>query len=341
MVRIVYGVDSLIIYSVMILFCWNDGPGEGGNNPGTGGEGGLRKVDFDLECPGSRTRGQEGSCKVTAPESDSVDMRTLRFEWSSNHASTSGLGINVWTGAATETTTIKVKVTDPSGGIAGFSDHATITVNSRGWSAPSGASIKEEPADLGSVNGNFYVDWPSFSVKKGGGPWSGRWYVHRSKDYTVRLRIHHNLDPRTKVKYGTTDDLSAVSLATDCADGHTSLGSEETVPSVNSTCGTKSQWQALRDEVVAHENEHKAGYDSCVPRMNSQLKVLDDFAGAKADAQEALKEMSTRIEEAETATKGPGRKDAEFILWYHIGYWWLTERTAYGHDDSGPKCVGG
>lgn len=315
-----YWLDTGNVFHVELLFCEGSGDDEDGDN-------------FKLSCDGSVLRGNEAGCRVTGP-----GLQLLHFEWTSDHASSSGFGLSEWRGAATDTTEVRVRVT--AGDDLVFSPAAeTIAVNARGWSAPPGESIVEEPAALGSVQGNFHVVWPEFSVRPGGGPWRGRWYVQRTKDYTVRLRIHHDLDPHTAVKYGTTDTVSATTLAAGCA-AHATLDSVETVPGVNGTCGT-SGWQALRDEVVEHENEHKAGYASCVPRMNGRLKVLDDFAGAEADANRAVEAMRALVDRAAAAIKGPGRQDAPFILWYHIGYWWFGERTAMGHNDSGAHCNGG
>ena len=195
----------------------------------------------------------------------------------------------------------------------------------------------EEPAALGSVLGNFHVAWPEFSVRRGGGPWGGRWYVRRTRDYAVRLRIHHDLDPHTTVGYGTTDPVSAVSLAASCA-AHATLDSVETVPGVNAACGTGGRWRALRDEVVAHENEHKAGYVGCVPAMDERIEVLDGFSGTEAEAHEAVEELRELVRKADAAIKGPTRPDATFTLWYHIGYWWLGGWTSKGHADSGAPC---
>ena len=71
-----------------LLYCLDPDPDPGGGSGGGGGgEAGSREVEFKLECDGSLTRGRRGGCKVTAAESDSVDLKALEFAWSSSHAS--------------------------------------------------------------------------------------------------------------------------------------------------------------------------------------------------------------------------------------------------------------
>lgn len=82
MVRIVYGLDTGLIYSATILYCWDDGTG------GSGGGGGgnnnnnqnQQQVTFSLSCDPSVARGRYAACSVDASTEDGeidTDLRPM------------------------------------------------------------------------------------------------------------------------------------------------------------------------------------------------------------------------------------------------------------------------
>ena len=317
-------------------------PGTGTpGNPGSSGGGNTntntptaRTVDFELSCS-APTRGQSGSCSVSAPDSAGVNLGALNYSWSSTIGTatvgTEPNGGSSWSGTATENVNVTVQISDPAGLIAGATASAAVSVSARNWGLPH-SNAKPTYEDLGPDWGLFTANVPTVSAGSGTGPWSGRPYVAATGNFGTMLRFVPDLHPDTtkRPSYGTREG-NAVLLAF-CENAAT-LEDEETMAGVNDHCGTSSAYEAWVAEVDAHEREHESNYNVCAASHEFTYTIFDIEATLADQVGDAVDDWNEFVAELDAGMDdGVGKREA--TVWNHHSGFWYTEALVLGHEGS-------
>ena len=302
------------------------GPGEGGGSGGSSGggdgggdgdgEGGPRTVNFTLRCDASVRRADTAGCAVAAPDSAGVDMSVLEFEWSSSLGAVKGpgKGNSAWNGAATADADVTVKVTDPKGVIAAFSDTETISVTAR---QPAGRAklLKTQTAADAIVThappGRWTdVTWGrhAFSTStipqpvEGSGPWKDHYMADTSEPVLMNaIYVHPDLTLNDGAPYPTSS-ISAGRCG--AAVGAASAN----VYAVNDLCGTLGALLAWAGIVTNHELDHQTRLVACLASRDVQdkLRDIEGITGNKADVKREI-EIAWEAAEERLADSAEGR----------------------------------
>jgi hypothetical protein len=233
--------------------------GSGGGDPGNNnnGEPNLRDVEFTLSCPGSVTRGSSAVCRVGTDDED-VIASTINYNWSAGGNGKSGLGraFVSWSGLATSTKTISVKVSAPDIKTKNLS--ATVHVGARSAFFPSSA------AGVSTAHFKSATTWGRFdvptkmpvgpSVTQGQGPWLGEWIASRGYDVPTEIVLSSDLDA-TGVAYGGANQTCLTSLTATAT---------VNVYGANYRCGLSSELARLYTVLLAHEQEHERSWNTCL-----------------------------------------------------------------------------
>ena len=249
-------------------------PGTGTpGNPGSSGGGNTntntptaRTVDFELSCS-APTRGQSGSCSVSAPDSAGVNLGSLNYSWSSTignaTVATEPNGGSSWSGTATENVNVKVDITDPAGVIAAATQMRAVLIRLRTSSLVSLSSVVSYTGTW--TNGTFgYYQLPSIipaltdaAIFNGSGPWAGR---YGAGDLTVpaTIVIHEDLDSG----HAGYPGAHALPANSNCL--ATSMDSVANLTTVNDGCGSGTSLQVFETKIIEHEQDHEEAITGCL-----------------------------------------------------------------------------
>lgn len=239
----------------------DDGEGEEDDEDEDGlEEEGARDVKFNLSCP-STERGAVGTCTVST-EDTLVDLTKLSFDWSSNigpspGASRKGAGAE-WSGTATSDAAVEVTVSGP--GIQVKKLAATILLRARTWRVSATVTGSSQPGVEYSAASTYWgnAGWGLHTLPRnptppvaaaGSGPWTGEYYAEGPPEggrVGNRLWIHPDFVAKGPTYPGANSTCSPAS----------SLPSSSGVRTVNDTCGNKTNLDAWKNMVVAHEQVH-------------------------------------------------------------------------------------
>lgn len=305
--------------------CGGDG-GDGGDGPPAGGGGGGSNPlppTFSLACdPSKVVRGNEVTCKVTAKDSSGsaidFDINQYPINWNSSTGGTHS-GSKTWSGTATGNATISVAV---SGG--NTPSVVKITVNDRHpeWAFESlhdsvkyATMVRQMPYRLGSYQASL-PSMPGFKEVTSG-PWKGQYLVGTEpKTRKGELLISDDYKPGggpLKFADASRKTCKAVPNSLDTANYH----------QVNTNCGTLSELDSWREDIIAHERHHEAGFSACLtgPRGSDYLKALANVHGSEEKViKDATAARAKFIPEFLKAGK-QGTRISSGTFWYHHGAW--------------------
>ncbi|MCY3629178.1 MAG: hypothetical protein OXG94_04085, partial [Bacteroidetes bacterium] len=317
------------------------GGGGGGNNgDSSDGQDENETLELSLSCPTSVLRGDVAKCQIVF-EGDSEDLGKFTFTWSSDWG-TSHTGLS-WVGIATDDVTISVS--DSS-----WSSEATIAIVDRSWDAPPSMNPGEKYSQLLSGRGGeFRLFTTNPQQGAGTGPWGGRHYVqspptirgelHISKNYDTRWHQRSFL-PRYSFSY---DNLSSAARVA-CSEAQSITSRSVSYRYLNDQCGTKNVWENMSDQIRSHEEEHQAGYNSCLRSTTTSefFSALETLTGDKSAIDTELTSGSGMWEVYREKLKragsyaSPTSSIAPFF--YHPGYWIHGTRTGGNHPYVPPSC---
>ena len=331
------------------------GSGNAGNN--NNGEPKLRDVEFTLSCS-TPTRGANGSCSVSAPDSAGVNMGSLNYSWSSTigtaTVATEPNGESSWGGTATENVNVKVEVTDPAGTIAGFTDSERITVEARDWTWPAGDDLGERNGSIpdscygnamgltvgrtggGSCSGYFFDYLDGFAVSSGSGPWESRSYVASTDDESV-AGAFWGANPAIRSDgpaYGTGTLLASIRRQSGCR----SSANVYTVNACSANEKTSNDRSAAFDDLVEEVEDHEADHVSAVVTEAAKHDVWGEWetivspseSGAKTKAQTAASTVQAALLSATQAVDG-AYSSKTFEVWWWTGSEWARRGIQTGH----------
>ena len=272
------------------------GGGDDGNGDGVGTGGGSDDKDsgtsFSLSCDSNVTRGSTGSCTVSVTsDDDNVTASDFTYEWSSGvgaSESRSGGDGYVWSGLATETTKITVKVASEN-----YAGSATTSVNARtGWGPAFNAEEEFSDVDL-SVGGlgSYAVSEhppPGVAIKEGSGPWAGHHMTHSIPQPYSLLKIHPDYDSSSVAPTYTGAHVI------NCAAAAVPFASTTaySVYAVNAACKTTAGFFETLAAIRVHEREHESGYNKCIS-SSSAIAEIEAMTGGQELASRAATKLST------------------------------------------------
>lgn len=183
--------------------------------------------------------------------------------------------------------------------------------------------------------GQFAFTLPDFNSAKGAGPWEGHSYVMKLGQFGgFSLKIHQDLNEETKRTYGTNDDAGEWNrLGAGNCSARNSLGTTETVPGLNGTCGKSSAWQALVTHVKAHERKHQLNYNQCARSSEAKRRLnnLEALLGTAATGRDFV-EAKSDFHDLFTNAQNVGlTRRMPFDAWWHAAWGWDYPTYADGH----------
>jgi hypothetical protein len=329
MVRIVYGLDTGVIYSATILYCWDDGSGGSGGGGGGNNNNNNQEITFTLSCDNSVTRGREGSCSVAAADEDGeeVDISPFTFSWSSSSgAKTSGAGKTSWEGYAVDDITVTVEV-------GTFSDSKDISVNARFNWGPSAVRASRQFSRIGTLGLYDLPQSPSYVPlpREGTGPWKKRWYMKSAPVPKTALYVHDDYSTRGKRHSGANSTCPASS----------SLSSSASTHSVNRKCNTLTPWGQFHDDIVLHERDHENGINDCLTSSTASSTVarrMEAITGpnlgiVRSRAQNLWNGFYNTLQSSGGWAR-PFASGSGTSFWNHRGGWRLSYPGILGHPGS-------
>ena len=281
MVRIVYSLDTGLIYSVTILYCWDDGSGGGGGGGGNNNNQNQQQVSFSLSCDVSVTRGQKGKCKASVTDGDGnpVVSRDYTFSWSSTSgARKSGKGADEWEGVATGDVTVTLSVGRQ------FSDSQDINVRPRSnWRTNEFSAAPSYSRALPDrIFGDHEINRTTPSIpspQAGSGPWDGQYTAGKPPTVRNRIRIQANYTAAGPTHPGANGPCPSISF-------------NSNYYRINTVCGSWPNALSWRDDVLLHERDHESEYNKCLRASSS---VMDQMEGVVESSRSAASQAMMDI----------------------------------------------
>ncbi len=331
MVRIVYGLDTGLIYSATILYCWDDGTGgSGGGGGGNNNNNQNQRITFTLTCDNSVTRGRRGGCSVAAVNAKGadVDISPFTISWSSSSgAKTSGKGKSTWDGYAVDDVTVTVKV-------GGFSDSEDISVNARFNWGPSAVRAPRQFSRISTLGLYDLPQSPSYvpSPREGTGPWKKRWYMRDAPAPSTALYVHDDYSTGGNGHSGANGTCPASS----------SLPSSSNTYTVNRRCNTLPPWGQFHDDIVLHERDHEDGINDCLTSSTASSRAMgriEEITGpnlgvVRSRAQNMWNGFYRTSLQSSGRWARPFRRGSGVSFWNHSGGWGLNYPGIQGHPGS-------
>lgn len=319
--------------------CGGDGGDDGGSGGGggPGGSGGGNSgskdgVQFELNCGTEVTRGEQGSCTVTATKAGNNVTGQYTYSWSSSigaKASTTG---SSWKGRATSDAYVTVSVDSDT---LSWSTGQTISVSARsGWRVtPLSASpiyrymenfyglyvVYKEPSEMSSP-------YP------GTGPWKGDFMTSQPPEIPAGLFVHSDFSS-AGAKYSGANKT--------CVSSETGLGSSENTYTVNKYCGSLSVMESFVADVIRHEKFHEAGYNACLSGSKGQkaMTEMEGITGTEVNVKAKWEKAWSEFYKGHFLKSGKAGNPVTSIskVWNHFsGRWEFAILGGAGHPPGDP-----
>ncbi len=265
------------------------------------------------------------------------------FEWSADTgAAHSGTGASSWAGVASHSATIEVTV-DNEDRLSRLVDVEARRQNFGIGQLNAQVEYTAEPRRQAIAKLGFYkVDTSNYRVRgaQGTGPWEG-WFMSHDRalpivglDFIGVLHVAEDYKPGGGgPKYPGAHSTCAAAAG---------LPPDSDYTAVNDKCSTLATMERFRNQIIAHERVHEAGYNACLSSSTAAtfLKKLEELVHKDAGkwTTEALLLVNPFRQKLDAAGKYAPTFTSQGPFWQNYGIWQRQGLTSAPHAHSRQGC---
>ncbi len=258
------------------------------------------------------------------------------FEWSTKTGATqSGTGAFKWAGVATDSVTIEVTVNNEDR-LSRLVDVYPRRQNVGIGQLNAQVEYTAEPRRQAIAKLGFYkVDTSNYRVRgaQGTGPWEG-WFMSHDRalpivglDFIGVLNVAEDYKPGGGgPKYSGANSTCAAAAG---------LPPDSDYTAVNDKCSTLATMERFRNQIIAHERVHEAGFNACLASSTAAtfLKKLEELVHKDPSVwtTKALDLVNPFLQQLDAAGEYAPTFTSQGPFWQNYGIWQRQGITSPPH----------